>query len=288
MISVFTPAYNRAYRLPDLYRSLCSQTSRDFEWVIVDDGSTDNTSALVREWEAEAQFPIRYFSQSNGGKHRAINRGVREAAGELFFIVDSDDRLSPAAIETINRRWQTVKEDSSIGGVSGIRVSPDGAKIGGGNFDLIISDFLNIRYKEHITGDMAEVIRTDVMRQFPFPEIPGEKFCPEALVWNRIAQKYKMLYAYDGIYICEYLPDGLTAKITKVRMMSPIASMTHYSELSRFRIPLMEKAKAMTNFWRFWFCGNRNLAEALHRIGSAGLIFLPAGYLMHLRDKRIF
>ena len=91
MITIFTPTFNRAYRLPDLYHSLQRQTNQDFEWLVIDDGSTDNTSELFEKWKMDESFPISYIKQPNGGKHRAINRGVKEAKGEFFYIVDSDD-----------------------------------------------------------------------------------------------------------------------------------------------------------------------------------------------------
>jgi glycosyltransferase involved in cell wall biosynthesis len=101
MITIFTPTYNRAYSLRRLYDSLCKQTSNDFEWLVVDDGSTDDTENLINSFIADGKVDIRYFKQANGGKHRAINFGVREARGELFFIVDSDDQVTPDAVEWI-------------------------------------------------------------------------------------------------------------------------------------------------------------------------------------------
>ncbi|MCS2864766.1 glycosyltransferase family 2 protein [Bacteroides thetaiotaomicron] len=101
MVTVFTPTYNRAYILNDLYQSLCRQTCRKFEWLIVDDGSTDNTEGLVASWLDEGKMSLRYIKQPNGGKHRAINKGIQEANGDLFFIVDSDDYLAKNAIERI-------------------------------------------------------------------------------------------------------------------------------------------------------------------------------------------
>ena len=101
MITVFTPTYNRAYIIENLYKSLQRQTFKDFEWLVIDDGSTDNTEELFASWTNEISFPVRYIKQQNGGKHRAINRGVKEANGELFFIVDCDDYLREDAVETI-------------------------------------------------------------------------------------------------------------------------------------------------------------------------------------------
>lgn len=194
-ITVFTPTYNRAYILPKLYESLKNQICKDFEWLIVDDGSTDETENVVRPWLSEVSFPIRYIKQVNGGKHRAINRGVKEAKGELFFIVDSDDSLSNEAIQRVINQYTPIKKDMSFGGVCGLRAYHNGERIGGEcDFGILDCTSLDFRFKYHMKGDMAEVIRTSVFKEFPFPEVEGEKFCPEALVFNRIATKYKLRY----------------------------------------------------------------------------------------------
>lgn len=252
MITVFTPTFNRAYRLPKLYESLCRQTDRDFEWLIVDDGSTDDTVKLVESWIAENRIGIRYHRQDNGGKHRAINRGAEMARGELFFIVDSDDYLTDDALSEIHKTYAEIQGDDRFCGVCMCRAHKDGVRIGGELcFDTLDCSALDFRLKHKITGDMAEVMRTNIMRQFPFPEFEGEKFCPEALVWNRIADNYFFRYKNRKIYICEYLADGLTAGIIRVRRFSPTASMMYYSELLGRRIPLKEKLKSAVNFWRF-------------------------------------
>src|SRR5690242_19362698 len=101
LFTVFTPTYNRAHTIERVYRSLCTQNCRDFEWLVVDDGSTDGTEALIRQWQHEAEFPIRYFWQPNAGKHVAMNRGVAEASGSLFLTLDSDDACVPWALERL-------------------------------------------------------------------------------------------------------------------------------------------------------------------------------------------
>lgn len=286
MITVFTPTYNRVYHLNRLYESLCQQTDKNFEWLVVDDGSTDYTEELIDTFRKEGIIEVRYIKQTNGGKHRAVNRGVREAQGSLFFIVDSDDYLCKDAIEVITNEYKEIEHDKDYCGVCGLKVDNKGEKVGGGYFEKINTTFMDFRYKYKFKGDMAEVVRTDVMREFPFPEIPGEKFCPEAVVWNRIAQKYKVRYFYKGIYICEYLPDGLTHKITKIRMQSPMASMLCYSELSKYNVPVLTKIKSAINYWRFWICGNKPFVEAVRDIRRLNVIFLPMAFLMHVRDVR--
>ena len=333
MITIFTPTYNRAQLLPRLYESLCRQTYRNFEWIVVDDGSTDQTAELfgaMHNAPLKTQSPqaplkggvqsgscppsplkgeqlsgsktelpplqggpggapglggLKFITQPNGGKHRAINRGVREARGELFFIVDSDDWLPDDALQTVAERWEAVRNNPKIGGVCGQDMTPDGKVIGSGlpSEELVCSS-LDIRLKHHVTGDLKEVFRTEVLREMPFPEFEGEKFCPEALAWNRIAQKYDLLFFSRPIYIAEYQPGGLTDRIVRVRMQSPMASMTCYSELVSYDIPLKEKLKAAINYWRFRLCGKA--AGNMPRLPKLWNLAMPLGWLLHQQDLK--
>ena len=281
LITVFTPTYNRAHLLGRLYESLCAQRFTDFEWVIVDDGSTDGTASLVQGFIAERQIDIKYLSQRNGGKHRAINHGVSQAKGELFFIVDSDDYLPADSLQCIAAEYS--KCDSSIGGVAGLDATYGGKVIGSGLAqDFIECNSMDIRFKHRVTGDLAEVFKTCVMREFPFPEVEGEKFCPEALVWSRIAHKYKLRYFNKVIYIAEYQDGGLTDNIVRVRRQSPVASTTYYAELLSSDIPWGQKLKAAINYWRFRLC-----CKKFSRVPQLPLLWnavWPLGWLMHLRD----
>lgn len=287
-ITIFTPTHNRAYIIGNLYKSLCHQTNKDFEWVIVDDGSTDETTSLIKGFKEEGIIDIIYYLQENKGKHVAINKGVELAIGELFFIVDSDDRLTNNAVEKVLFHYEGIKNNNNFAGLGGTRIYPDGTRIGGvAEFKTLNCNALDFRLSYGIKGDMAEVFRTTILRDFPFPEIKDEKFCPEALVWNRIAQKYKLLYFNFGIYTTEYLPDGLTAKIVKIRMTSPIASMLCYSELASYKIPFIQKIKATLNFWRFSFNSKKNF---IYKLSSVNLVLstfcIPLGYIMYCNDKK--
>lgn len=286
-ITVFTPSYNRAKLLPRLFESLKKQTYRYFEWIIVDDGSVDDTRELVQQL-APADFPVKYYYQENAGKHFAINRGVKEAAGALFFILDSDDMIPEDALAIVAQKYETSKDKSRIGGVAGRKAYFNGSLIGSAiGVNEEIMDVFDFRYKRKITGDMCEVFKTSVLKEFPFPEIKGEKFCPEALVWNRIGTKYPLLWFNDPIYLAEYQPDGLTDRIFEVRKKSPVATTICYQELSRIPIPLTYRFRALINYWRFAFYLNKTFADkfkAVHPLLS--LLALPIACLMYLNDKR--
>lgn len=210
-LTVFTPTYNRAYILENLYRSLQRQTCTDFEWLVVDDGSTDETEKLFETWMAEENpFPIRYYKKENGGKCRAINDGLEKAEGKLFLNVDSDDYLTEDAVEKILRWEAELPKDGKFCAVAGnlgtARDVTPNTPLPGPYFDGTALD----RYGS-IDGERAFAFYTDIHRRYPYPDCPGEKFMTEAVAWNRMAADgYKIRYYNDIIWIYEYKQDGLT------------------------------------------------------------------------------
>ena len=291
-ISILTPTYNRGKLLLPLYDSLKNLTFEDFEWLIVDDGSEDDTEQYALSWIAHniqnAEFPIRYIKKSNGGKHTAINRGVREANGELILILDSDDTLPEDSLATIAQYYKQCKGYKDCAGVCGLMAHHDGQLIGTGfPKDPMYESALQFRYAEkgNVTGDLLEVYKTSVMREFPFPEIENEKFCPESLVWNRIANKYKLFCFNKVIYYRDYLEGGLTSKIVRIRMNSPIASTMTYTEMLDYNISLKWKIRSAINYWRFKYCiTNKSLkAPAVKWYWKA---FQIIGLIMHLKDNK--
>lgn len=215
-ITVFTPAYNRGYIIEKLYRSLQRQSFRDFEWIVIDDGSTDNTEQLFANFlQEDNDFSIIYVKTENGGKHRAINKGVAMAKGELFYIVDSDDYITDDALDIIDKMEKSIPaEDKSLfGGVAGQKGYDTNTPIGN-SFDGDIVDITSLeRSKYNVTGDKAEVFYTEIMRKYPFPEFEGERFVTECVVWDKIANDgYKLRFFNQIVMICNYLPDGLTSQ----------------------------------------------------------------------------
>lgn len=214
-ITVFTPTYNRAYIIEQLYQSLCRQTYRDFEWLVVDDGSSDNTEELFERLKAEADFPVRYYKKENGGKGRAINYGVDLAQGELFFNVDSDDYLTDDALEKVSAWEATIAGDSRFCGVVGnLGTAPDvtpNRVFAGPYRDACLME----RYPEYsddpIDGEHAYVFYTDIQKKYRYPEFEGEKFITPGIPWNRMSNDGYLVRVFnDIIWIYEYQPDGLT------------------------------------------------------------------------------
>ena len=226
MITVFTPTYNRGYIIKNLYQSLKRQSVKNFEWIVIDDGSTDNTEDFFIDILSDNNlFMISYEKVANGGKHRAINRGIKIAKGELFFIVDSDDYLTDDAIEKIIALEASIPDDEkkNFAGICENRGYSEKEIIGksfskDGYLDITMLE----RDKYGIYGDKAEVFYTDILRKYPFPEFKGENFLTECVVWDKIAYDgFKLRFANDIIYICNYLPDGLTAHYDELFEKNP-------------------------------------------------------------------
>ena len=278
--------WRAASLLPRLFDSLLRQTNKDFEWIVVDDGSTDDTREVVANLKEKCggAFPMGYVYKANGGKHMAINIGAERARGELLFIADSDDLLTDDALETVANSWHDISDDKSFAGIAGLDITMDTREVIGSGLpqEHIDCNAIDIRYRHHVTGDMKEVFRTEVLREFPFPEFAGERFCPEQLVWFRMARRYRLRYINKPIYIADYQPDGITAGITRARMRNPSASMLTYAELTECPVPFLVKVKAAINFWRFWHC--RTATSVVPRVALRWHWLRPLGWMMHVRD----
>ena len=229
-ITILTPTYNRAGTLPKLFESLQGQTSKDFEWIVIDDGSKDNTTELVKEFAEKAEgFLVIYLKQDNSGKHVALNNGISKAQGELIIIVDSDDWLSDNAVETIleyREKYSSQKQEKKLCGFSFLRAYSDGT-VNTGEFpvDGVIDTYRKQRINNNLLGDKAEVYYADVLKQYPFEVFEGEKFMPEDAVWLKMSGPYNMVHANRIIYYCDYLEGGLTKSGRKMKIYSPYGMM---------------------------------------------------------------
>lgn len=245
--TIFTSTYNRAYTLSTLYASLCNQSCKDFEWLIVDDGSIDKTEALVKQWKTQnPAFNIVYFKKKNGGKPRAINYGVMKARGDYFFMVDSDDQLCPDAIEKMHAWVEEIDCDDTYIGVGAARGYPDGSYIKGVpptvNSDGYI-DATNLqRAAYNLDADMCEAYKTEMFKKFPMAEWPGEKFAPEQIALNEIALAgYRLRWHKEILYICDYLPDGLTKGSKRLEKANPMGYAMMFNHMLKYDITAKQK-----------------------------------------------
>ena len=224
MLTVITPVYNRENKLVNAYNSLLSQTNHDFEWIIVDDGSTDNSLDIARSFETEL-FNIKVLSKKNGGKHTAINYAINYIRGDYVLILDSDDELTADAVDTIYTEWAKHYDEPRIGLLIFLRgIDIDHPLCTVDQYNVPV-DFMLCKRNHLISRDCCEVLRTNVLTKFHFPEFENEKFIGESALWNRISFHYKCVYKEKIIYLCQYQSDGLTNAGRKMRLKNPNGGM---------------------------------------------------------------
>jgi glycosyltransferase involved in cell wall biosynthesis len=222
--TIFIPSYNRAYCLGRALQSVADSTCKDLEVVLIDDGSTDATRDLVAEWQQRALFRLRYIYQENAGKAAAHNRAVEAARGFMFLTLDSDDSLLPDALEQVLLYWEAIAEDRrpEFAGIGGLLLEEDGT-VSGTRYarDVIDSDFLEIRSFGKVHGDKREAIRTDVLREFPYPMIPGEKHVRPDFIFRRIGHRYKTRFVNTPLVIGRREADGISHNRRRLRERNP-------------------------------------------------------------------
>lgn len=286
IVTIFTPTYNRAHLLPNLYKSLCMQTSLNFEWLIVDDGSSDNTEVIVKLWIVEKKIRIRYYKKENGGKHTAINMGAKLANGELFFIVDSDDTITNDAIETLITEWERVR-DQNLCGMSFLK----GEKINGEikcrkesiyPKDNIISNIIEMKYNRGVSADTAEVWTTECIRKHPFTVYPGEHFMSEGVVWIRMCKEKDLLIRNKIIYIYEYLEGGLTKQGKKLRFLCPKGGIEGSLETMSHHFNIKMRIKQTLLYIVYSKFDGRSVSDLFKCPYKSLVAFcLPVGYLLY-------
>ncbi len=254
-LTIFTPTYNRAYIIGQLYESLKKQTSFNFEWLVVDDGSVDETEQLFQKWTTEeTRFPIRYYKKNNGGKCRAINYALDLAQGELFFTVDSDDQLTSDAATLIEFWEKDLPKDGTYCGFAG----SDGDLQGVATNPLFPEPWKDATFfdrapeSEHFIGyDRPWVFYTKIHRQYKYPDISGETFITEAVTWNRMAHDgYKIRCFNNVIYLWEHQETGYTNNIRNIFLNNPIGYALWQKELMEFcHYNFYEKMKTYYSFY---------------------------------------
>jgi glycosyltransferase involved in cell wall biosynthesis len=224
LITIFTPCYNRAHLLSQLYKSILAQQVTNFEWLIVDDGSSDNTKEVVEGFISENKIVISYHHKSNGGKHTAVNYGVQKAKGNLFCIVDSDDLLTNDALVFINIAWQKIKENPKVCGIIGLSKFTNGEIVGDAflvkDWQIPFSDYY---LKYHLKGDKSVAFKTAILKQYPFPELEEIKMVFEAVVWHEISKKYDVICLNEAIQNVNYQQQGLSDSSYKLWYIKSLA-----------------------------------------------------------------
>lgn len=246
LLTVFTPTYNRAALLPRVYESLKRQTDKRFVWLIVDDGSTDDTKETVRRFREEAPFPVIYEYEENGGKMRAHNRGVSLTETEWFLCLDSDDRLTEDAVSVIYESFREMDAEKLPGNPAGLAAHKGQDSI----TPLYNTDFPTVSYStlyglylKGFRGETTLVFRTEVLRQFPFPEIPGEKYVPEDYIYDKIDGAYVLKVVPRVLTICEVTESGYTESLRKLKRENPTGWFLYYEQRFQITPPSLLKVK---------------------------------------------
>ena len=287
LLTIFTPTYNRAYILPELYHSLCKEPSDSFIWLIVDDGSTDNTQELVENWQRENLIEIVYFQQENGGKMRAHNKGVELCTTPLFFCIDSDDQIATGAVEKILETHQTLRDDEFLGGIAAKKLIIN--KLASKDLPDKKRSTLHNIYASGFKGDTSLVFKTDVLREFPFPEIEGEKFVTEGYVYDQIDQKYELLILNEYLMRCEYQEDGYTFNADSLYLKYPKGWALYFSQYYKFYAKSMrDRIKYMGYYVSMCLIAKTPFLQVLMDAPSLFIciISIPAGIKFFNRFKR--
>lgn len=238
-LTIFTPTYNRGYILPELYKSLCNQTSQCFKWLIVDDGSSDNTRELVKSWITENKISITYIYQKNQGKMQAHNTGVLSCDTDLFLCVDSDDYITSNTVNDILTAYPTLPDN--IAGIISYRGKSTTKVIGTEFPDNLKISTLGHLYQLGFKGDTTLTFKTEILKKFLFPKFPNEKFLTEAFVYNQI----DIIYAYFLLrkihIVCNYRSDGYTQNALKLQIENPIGYLEYYKQCASLETQLKKK-----------------------------------------------
>lgn len=297
--TVFTPVYNRKNTINRVWDSLQNQTYRNFEWIVVDDGSTDGVWELLQEWKKEADFPVILLQQKNMGKHVAWNRAVKIAKGELFIPADSDDSFVSITLERFAFHWENsiaANDRSKYSGINVLCKDPTSGKIIGNTYpeNKFISNNLDLHFKHKILGEKWGCIRTDVLRDRPFKEVKGA-FLSESWIWLHIARRYNVLcvnealrdyYTESEVCLSKPKPYDLLKSAESKYTMDAWNLNANFDYISKYE-SWKNIAKRFINLWRFAFLSDVSIKKVLHELSEIkvkifSLLFLLPSYLIYL------
>ena len=289
-LTVFTPTYNRKQLLARAYRSLTVQTVKDFEWLIVDDGSTDNTDDVVKKWIDEGIIRIRYYYRPNGGKMRAHNTGTGLAQTELFVCLDSDDYFIETAVEDLLAAYDSAAgyEGSGrhLGGVVAHKGCTDEKLLGSKSFPDVKYSTLYGLYLKGFSGETTLMYKTEILKMFPFPEIEGEKYVPEDYIYDKIDKVCVLAVLPKIITVCEITDSGYTESVNELKRKNVNAFYLYYEQRAFITPPGILKLKYLGRYVIYSKRSNRPVFAG-SRIGFlnvlAGCIY--AGFLLLLHKE---
>lgn len=288
LLSIVTPTYNRSAYLSRCFNSLCAQTDPRFEWIIADDGSTDDTQQKILGFQrTRPDLTIHSVFVNHGGKHTAMNAAMSHIHGDYVLILDSDDLLTPDAVETVLREW-TEYDTPDIGVLMFLAGFSEDDPMAVGVLERVPLDMFGQYLKPIHTRDCCDVFRASAIQRFPFPVFPGESFLSESVLWHRLAEHYRVVYVNKVIYLVEYLEDGLTKAGRPLRIRTPKGSM-YTAELyldRRYPLRLRLKNGLLYNCYSFFAGASFRTARAQVRSRPVMYATRPGGWLLYRYWKR--
>jgi glycosyltransferase involved in cell wall biosynthesis len=280
-LTVFTPTFNRAYCLGNCYQSLKRQTCKDFVWLIIDDGSSDNTKETVEKWISENEIEIQYQWQENQGMHGAHNTAYELINTELNVCIDSDDYMPDDAVEKILSFWKKYGSNK-VSGIIGLDADKNGEIIGSNLPKQKESTLFDLYSKYGVTGDKKLVYRSELTKKFPYPIFENEKYVGLAYKYYKLDQSFKMLLMNEVICIVEYLPDGSSMNMLKQYRKNPRGFAFYRKELLKLPFASLpfKFRQAIHYVSSSLLMKNRHL---IYESPSKGLTFLalPFGLLLY-------
>lgn len=255
ILTIFTPLYNRAKFLPRIYNSIVNQSAADFEWLIIDDGSTDNAGEIIESLRLRnPSFPIHYYYKENGGKHSAINYAAKKARGVYMLWLDSDDWLLPESLSNFIPELVKAQNEDTISAVVGLRLSSDFKPLGSYIPNNIIDvHFLRFILSNRVEGDYSWAIKVSILKEYPFPIYEHENFCTEGLILNRISEKYLTRFVGISVTIGSYIEGGLTQRINELTKHNPFGFLQYYKEIITSRQSnISAKIRFTVLYWNQW------------------------------------
>lgn len=284
-ITVFTPTFNRKERLKRLKKSLDQQTDLNFVWFIVDDGSCDGTEETVHNFMIGSAYPIHYHYQENQGKHVAHNYAVRKCRTELFYCVDSDDKLPPNSIKDIKQIWKSIDNKEGVSGIIGLKAYFDNTIVGNqypeNVFRASLSELYSVYGKE---GDTALIWRTEVVSKYPFKVFKNENFLRENTMYDLIDMKYKLIVSNKVLYLVEYCDDGLSRNATTIELKNPLGAAYYRLGEARKAKSIYKKIGYYSGYIFYSELGNNSL-EAKKNVGKKYFLLKILSKLMIIRYR---
>ncbi|AZB21699.1 glycosyltransferase [Kaistella haifensis] len=297
-LTVFTPTFNRAYCLGDLYRSLCQQTSKDFIWLIIDDGSKDDTRTLVDSWMKEDKVEIQYLYKENGGMHTAHNTAYENINTELNVCIDSDDQMTDNAVELIVEFWKN-NGSKKYAGILGLDIYKDGRIVSSRKFPEGVKSgkYFELKGKYGLVGDIKFVYRTDIIKNYmPYPVFEGEIFTPLGYKYLLVDQQYDMLYMNEALCIVDYRQDGNSHNLIKQYFRNPRGFLEERKVRMRKSYTFRERFQNTVHFVTSKlilgqlniFSGNKNILLTIFAAPFGFIYYLYLNYKLKYDRTRKF